>query len=228
MFATLLNKIVTKERVWRRSFTGDINDPKARRRMRIHYIWMDHGILRGFWHNFHRIDDGVYRANQPAPRRLDYYKNLGIRTIINLRGESQFGHFLFEQEACENLDLKLTSHRFRATKLPPRDVILQLEESFEQAKKPFLMHCKSGADRAGFAAALYLMMIKGASVEAARKQLSWRYLHLKISSTGILDFFFDAYQKANETSGISMHDWVAGEYDDQAMTAKFHAAKNKG
>ena len=52
-----------------------------------------------------------------------------------------------------------------------------------------MMHCKSGADRAGLMAALYLLIAKQPAREAV-KQLTWKYGHVKQAKTGVLDAFF--------------------------------------
>ena len=67
------------------------------------------------------------------------------------------------------------------------------------------MHCKSGADRAGFAAALYLLLQRRRPAEEAQEQLSWRYLHLRAGATGILHFLIDRYaaDAADGADGVS-------------------------
>lgn len=46
------------------------------------------------------------------------------------------------------------------------------------APKPLLIHCESGADRSGLAAALYLAAISGAGEEVAEEQLGLKYGHI--------------------------------------------------
>ena len=53
-----------------------------------------------------------------------------------------------------------------------------------------MMHCKSGADRAGIASCLYLIY-KQNMMFYATKQLSFKYLHIKYAKTGILDYLFE-------------------------------------
>ena len=96
--------------------------------------------------------------------------------------------------------------------------LLKLFETFRTIERPFLMHCKSGADRAGLAAALY-MLAHGASPAEARRQLSWRFLHLRHSSTGILDHVLDIYEARLAQGPIGIEDWVRDEYDRDAATA---------
>jgi protein tyrosine/serine phosphatase len=84
-----------------------------------------------------------------------------------------------------------------------------------------LIHCKSGADRAGLASAIWLMVMEGRPVEEARAMLSWRYLHLRWSRTGVLDLVLDSYGARNAAAPIGFEDWVATEYDAEAVQAAF-------
>lgn len=188
-------------------------------------MWMDHGLLRIWWHNFAKLDDHSYRSNQPSPDRLAQYKSLGIKSILNLRGPSKYSQYLFEQEACTKLGLELVDHSFSASRLPTAQAIFELERTFLTIEKPFLLHCKSGADRAGFASALYLMLIKELPVHEARKQLNVKHLHLKFTSTGILDYFFDEYAVANRGEPISLRDWLTTHYDPAVVTSRFNSGK---
>lgn len=86
---------------------------------------------------------------------------------------------------------------------------------------PAMVHCKSGADRAGLAAGLYLLL-RGASAAEALGQLSWRFGHVRRSRTGILDAFFLRY--AREAEGRKPFlDWVREDYDPEALKRDFHA-----
>ena len=64
-------------------------------------IVKDHGFLRFCYHNFHQIDEKLYRSNMPTPLRIRQYGKLGIKTIINLRGIRRDGGWLLENEACK-------------------------------------------------------------------------------------------------------------------------------
>jgi protein tyrosine/serine phosphatase len=87
------------------------------------------------------------------------------------------------------------------------------------------MHCKSGADRAGLASAIYLMVMMGQDVDAARKMLSPRYIHLRFTKTGVLDMMLDHYAARNAASPIGFEDWIDREYDADALQAAFDAGR---
>ena len=219
----LLSFLRKKERAFRTSFGRDITDPKERRKSLFHFYWLDHGILRKHWHNFAPVAPEVYRANHPDHRRFTDYAQMGIKSVLNLRGSARQSHYLFEAETCAVLGLTLVDISLSARKAPPKKALNQLLGAFDTIEKPFLMHCKSGADRTGLAAALYLMVVERQPLDIARKQLSFRFLHIKRSATGILDHFFDTYEARNAASPITIEDWIKTEYDPEALTKSFAA-----
>jgi hypothetical protein len=105
---------------------------------------------------------------------------------------------------------------------PHRDRILRLAGIFEKMERPALMHCKSGADRAGLAAGLYLLLRGGTSADALA-QLSWRFGHFNRSRTGILDAFFVLYAQQAE-GRLGFVDWVTNEYDEVRLRQDFTAS----
>ena len=205
----------------------EIDTPAGRARALHQFKWKDHDILRRKWHNFEAVTDGVYRSNQPDFKRFAAYQEMGIKTILNLRGDKPKPFYLFEKEACDALGLTLVTIKMSAGRVPPRDRLLSLMQIFETIERPFLIHCKSGADRTGLAAALYLLTYTQTPDDAVRRQLSFRYLHIRKSSTGALDFVLEAYLARRKDSPISVRDWITDEYDEDALTAAYQAKKAK-
>ena len=104
---------------------------------------------------------------------------------------------------------------------PDRATILSAKEFFDTIAYPAVMHCKSGADRAGFVSALYLIVHENRSVDEAMRQLSARFGHFRFSKTGILDAFFDAYRREGEAKGLSFLTWVETIYDPEKLEREF-------
>ncbi|WP_322891527.1 MULTISPECIES: tyrosine-protein phosphatase [unclassified Yoonia] len=221
MFRKLQQMLEQKEQQFRNSFGHDITDPAERRRSQWHLDWLDHGILRRRWHNFDQVAPGVYRSNHPNHTRFAAYAKSGIKTVLNLRGKAKQPHYLFEVESCENLGLTLVNVQMAARRAPARRELLDLLDAFVTMERPFLMHCKSGADRTGLAAAIYLLEHEGASIAQARRQLSFRYVHIRRTSTGILDHFLDVYAARAAEAPIGIADWIRDEYDRDALTQSF-------
>jgi protein tyrosine/serine phosphatase len=73
--------------------------------------------------------------------------------------------------------------------------IARILDIVRRAPKPLLIHCMSGADRAGLVAALYDYAIAGESADKADGQLSLAYGHFPYltSRTGAMDASFWAF-----------------------------------
>lgn len=219
----LWQRIVDWEQNLRAHYNVDLSTPENRRRANIYNLWFDHAVLRTFWTNFFEIAPGVFRSNQPTHGRFVRLKQRGIKTIINLRGRSNAAHFLVAEESCKELGLELVSLNLNARNASPKHEILGLIEAFRTAEKPMVLHCKSGADRAGFASAIYLLVIEKSSMAEARKMMGIKFLHLRFSKTGILDFVFDLYETRNAQSPIPFEDWIRDEYDPQAIQSDYQS-----
>lgn len=200
----------------------DLATPAGRRRARRELVWGDHGFLRARFRNLHRISDEMYRANQPSPEHIDRYaRELGLKTIINLRGASPKGYYLLEKEACERNGITLVDFQVFSRESPSRDQVLGSRELFNSIAYPALMHCKSGSDRAGVMAVLYQHFRKGLPIEKAIDQLSRKYLHIREGKTGVLDYFFETYLREGAPRGLSFSEWVARDYDRDAVKSRF-------
>lgn len=186
--------------------------------------WWDHGLLRTFWTNFGEVAPDVYRSNQPNHARLESYRDMGIKAVLNLRGSPKKPHHILEVRSCQMLGLELRSVALHARMAPQIPHLQALFDAFDTIARPFVMHCKSGADRAGLAAVLY-RLDQGEPLADARKELSFRYLHIKHSKTGIQDHFLDAYEARLKDGPISIRAWIEKEYDPKALTASFAKVK---
>lgn len=185
---------------------------------------MDHGIFRFKWRSLHKISENTYRSNQPFPWQILADKNKrGVKTIINLRGIRNCSSFFLEKETCEKHNIKLINFPVTSRAAPKAETILAAKKLFNEIEYPIIMHCKSGADRAGLMSALYLILHKNVSVIEAKKQLSFKYLHIKHAKTGILDAFFDNYIKENKNKDFL--DWVKNDYNPEKLTLSFKVKK---
>lgn len=187
----------------------------------IDMLFVDHGIVRLAYLNMHRIADGVWRAGQPAPGQLRRFARHGGRSVVSLRAGRGFGSLPLELEACHDAGLVFHSLPIRSHALPSREELRAAAQLFATMERPALLHCKSGADRSGFAAALYLMLAEGRPVAEARMQLSLRYGHNRFGRTGLLDAFFDAYTRETGETPMPLMEWVETVYDPDHISAGF-------
>ncbi|MDG1417738.1 MAG: sulfur transferase domain-containing protein [Maricaulis sp.] len=202
----------------------DLSDPKDYKRAWSAYLWKDHGVLRLRFHNMHEVGGGMWRANQPSPDRLAVLKDQGFKTILNIRG-TQPGvcYYDLEHEACDRLGMAIHDLPFGSREAPYVDRIERLVKIFETMEFPAMLHCKSGADRAGIISVLFLLIHEKRPFEEAIQHLSLKYLHVKAGKTGMLDHFFETYRLYNEHTPIEFMEWVRTVYDRQAVHDSFMA-----
>ena len=221
MIVSLLTKLDNFERSVRTSFGRDISSRSGRFWAHIHFQLMDHAFLRVLWSNFHQICDDAYRASQPSSSNLRSYKDKGIKAVLNLRGFTQQSYALFEEDSCKKLGLELISVPLSSSIAPQSEKLLEIIGIMEEIPKPFVLHCKSGADRAGLVSAIYLIVQKKLSVAEAKKQLSFKYLHLDFTKTGILDYIFNVFDERLKIENIDFLDWIKKEYNSEILNNSF-------
>ena len=198
-----------------------MDGPWDRVRAWTNMLLVDHGVFRMVYLNRHRVSMRLWRSGQPAPHHIAQLAAEGVRTIINLRGGREHGSWQLQKEACERLGIHLVEFVVRSRGAPDRETLLNAKSFFDKVEYPAVLHCKSGADRAGFVAALYLVVYEGKSIDEAQRQLSMRFGHFRFSKTGILDAFFDMYRREGEARGLSFLTWVETIYDPEALESAF-------
>ena len=202
----------------------DLSSTAGRRRAVLDYLWKDHAYLRLGFSNAHWLSDELVRANQPWPFQLRAWRDQGIRTVINLRGGFGASFYALEKAACADLGLTLVNFTIASRDVPTREQVRGAKTLFETVEYPALMHCKSGADRAGIMAVFYRHFRQGQSIGEARAQLSPRFLHVRAGLTGVLDYIFERYLAEGEVEGLSFLEWVESPaYDPATIKADFRA-----
>jgi protein tyrosine/serine phosphatase len=202
---------------WNRPIEGSF----GRLRAWINMLLIDHGVFRLIYLNKHRVSEQVWRTAQPAPHQIEALAKEGVRTIVNLRGGREHGSWQLQKETCDRLGISLIEFVVRSRGAPDRKTLLNARDFFDSVEYPAVIHCKSGADRAGFMAALYLILHEGRSVDEAQSQLHVRYGHFRFSKTGILDAFFDLYRREGEAEGMSFLTWLETVYDAETLEREF-------
>ena len=110
-------------------------------------LWLiDHGFLRCLYSNSFLLPGPLYRSNQPSVSQIHRYKrNLGLKTIINLRGYNPTqGRYQLEAKACEEAGITLINTRVHSRGLPTAKQITMLKrliEDFETAR-PLQVRCR--------------------------------------------------------------------------------------
>ncbi len=205
-------------------FRGDLLSPRGRALAWADSLLVDHAILRVAWANFGIVAPGrLYRSNHPTPWRLaSLARRHGLRTVINLRGRCGNGSDALSRAEAARLGLRFVDAALSSGRPPRREQVLVLAEALLGAPEPMLVHCKSGADRAGFAAAVFLIL-HGHRVAEARRQLSLRFGHWRRSRAGVLDAFLERFAREAEGRRDFLA-WVRDEYDAAALGREFRSS----
>lgn len=204
-------------------FRGDLVSPAGRRLAWLDCLFVDHGVFRLVWTNFAPVVPGrLYRSNHPTPAWLARYaRRHGIKTVVNLRGEAGNGSDALSREAARKLGLVLVDLPLESRGVPQRDRMMRLLDIYRSMEEPALVHCKSGADRAGLAAGVFLLA-QGASADEALAQLSLRFGHFRAARAGVLDAFLLRYRASGARS---FAEWLRDEYDEEALRREFRPGR---
>ncbi|WP_374442430.1 tyrosine-protein phosphatase [Stella sp.] len=204
---------------------GTMATPWQRALARFELLFMDHAVFRHIKLNLHPVSPRMWRSAQPSPGHLARIAALGVKTVINLRGARDCAAYLLEQEACRRLGMTLVDFPLTSREPPSPERVAAFDRMLREIEYPALMHCKSGADRAGIGAALYLMLQEGRPLAEAQAQLHWKFGHLRHSRTGVLDFMLERYGQVLRREGVGFRDWVRRGYDPLALRAEFQAGR---
>lgn len=133
--------------------------------------------------NFHAVQPGLlYRSRQLSYRKFAYYiKKFQIKTVINLRGKNKSTRWWQQEKMCtKKFGLQFFNIASNASRPSTKHEICQLLALYDHAPKPILIHCYSGSDRTGEAAAIWVIdRQQPQNKKLALKQLSWKYGHIQ-------------------------------------------------
>lgn len=133
--------------------------------------------------NFHKVNDRLYRGAQPQKGGLKILATLGVKTILNLRGEDE--NTQVEQKEAKELGLTYYALPMGGLSRPTDQ---QVEQALAIINNPengaVFVHCKHGADRTGVVIACYRMRQENQTAEQAKEEaekhgMSWVQVGMK-------------------------------------------------
>ena len=150
--------------------------------------------------NFRKVQAHLYRGGQPASGGLKKLAELGIKTVVNLRGED-------ERTRAEEAEAKALGLRYYTVPMPglsrpsPEQMAQAMAILDNQENWPVFIHCKRGSDRTGTVVACYRISKEGwtderAITEARQYGMSWMEF-------GMRDYIADyARQNSSKASQV--------------------------
>lgn len=104
--------------------------------------------------NFAQVNANLYRGAQPTENGVRRLGKMGVKTIIDLRGDDEKAKT--EEIWAQNAGVKFVDVRLNNWLKPKTSDIEQIIKYIEAPEnQPVFVHCKRGADRTGTVVAVY-------------------------------------------------------------------------
>ncbi len=120
--------------------------------------------------NFHKVSDKVYRGGRAEEGGIEYLKDSGFKTIINLENVDEF----VDAEAGELKGTGIKQLKFPMEyRVEPDEAAINeiLSVLQDPANFPIYLHCKHGKDRTGLVMALYRVEVQGWTPKRAYQEM---------------------------------------------------------
>src|SRR5262249_19477235 len=104
--------------------------------------------------NFHQVNERLYRGAQPKSEGLKKVAELGVKTVVNLRGASD--ETRMEEAEAKRLGLNYFNVPMSGVGRPTEEQVnrvLKIIDTMENGA--VFVHCQRGADRTGVIIAIY-------------------------------------------------------------------------
>jgi len=112
--------------------------------------------------NFARVNDSYFRGGQPERGDYDDLATLGVKTVINLIGDSDFD--AMEQSSVEQHGMRYVRIPMSTRKAPTAQQLETFLSIVNDAQsQPVYVHCVGGKHRTGVMTAVYRMIKDGIS-----------------------------------------------------------------
>jgi protein tyrosine/serine phosphatase len=103
---------------------------------------------------FAEVDKGLYRGAQPDDDGFGALKDLGVRTVLNFRGEDQ-------DTSLAPAGIGVVQLQAHINKPDDAEIARFFQIALDPARRPLFMHCAEGRERTGFYAALWRIEVDG-------------------------------------------------------------------
>jgi protein tyrosine/serine phosphatase len=144
--------------------------------------------------NFQKVNENLYRGGQPRAGGVKKLSELGIKTIVNLRGTDEMTRT--EQEEARAAGLTYFNVSMPGLSRPTNEQLSRVMGILDAPENwPVFVHCRRGSDRTGTVVAVYRITkeqwtASQAITEAKRYGMSWVQFRMK-------DYVSDFYRDRN-------------------------------
>jgi protein tyrosine/serine phosphatase len=116
--------------------------------------------------NFHKVSDELYRGAQPSAEGMRRLKQLGVKTIINLRS------FHSDRDEIGQTQLTYEHIYMKPWHAEDKEVVRFLRIVTDPNRTPVFVHCQRGADRTGTMCAIYRIFVQGWTKDDAIEEMT--------------------------------------------------------
>jgi len=118
--------------------------------------------------NFGKVNDHYYRGSQPGQAELEQLKKLGVKTVIDLRKDSEPG----EPEQVRALGMQYFNIPLKASRAATEEQTSYFLSLVNNAANwPVYVHCKGGRHRTGALTAVYRITHDGWTADQAFREM---------------------------------------------------------
>ena len=117
----------------------------------------------------HKLNDSLFRSEQPGKKGFAELEAMGVKTIINFRRKVD------DAKRAKGTTLQLERLPLKAAELNESHIIDALR-LIQTSEKPVLIHCWHGSDRTGAIAAAYRIVVEDWSREDAIAEMRLKEL----------------------------------------------------
>jgi protein tyrosine/serine phosphatase len=155
--------------------------------------------------NFHRVSGQLFRGAQPGNGGIKKLSELGIKTIVNLRGTDELT--AAQQKEAEAAGLHYFNIPMPGLSSPSDDQVAKIMDVINNPdNQPVFIHCKRGADRTGTITAVYRIShedwtAERAIAEAKRFGMSWAEFGMR---NYIENFYKQQYRKRSQPAAAAV------------------------
>lgn len=114
--------------------------------------------------NLYRVDENLFRSEQPKAPAMKELERMGVQSILNLRRTKS------DNRKAKNTNLDLRHVRINTWTIEYNELVAAMKE-IKTAPKPVLVHCMHGSDRAGAVVAAYRITFNGWTKEQSLQEL---------------------------------------------------------